>query len=105
MIGFVFWVAFHFCLIKRFLSVLRRRNNCGDKRLYAFVLWLFLFYVLFMIGSLVEGPFEFPSGAVPFYFLMGLALGLMRWQVPQTNRTLPPKGSGAAYQDSNFSPI
>jgi O-antigen ligase len=80
-IGFALWIAFHFCLIKRFINVLRQRSSYDDKRLFALVLWFFLFYVLFMIGSLVEGPFEFPSGAVPFYFLMGFALGLMRWQL------------------------
>jgi O-antigen ligase len=81
-IGFALWIAFHLSLIKRFISALRQRGRCDDKRLSAFVLWFFLFYVLFMIGSLVEGPFEFPSGAVPFYFLMGFALGLIRWQLP-----------------------
>jgi hypothetical protein len=37
-----------------------------------------------MLASFVEPPFEFPSGAVPFYFWTGFALGLMRWRlVPQ----------------------
>lgn len=86
LIGFVIWIAFHFLLIKRFISVLRQRNTCDDKRLSAFVLWLFLFYVLFMITSLVEGPFEAPSGAVQFYFFMGFALGLMRWHMSDKNK-------------------
>jgi O-antigen ligase len=89
LIGFVIWIAFHFLLITRFVSVLRRRNTGDDKRLPAFVLWLFLFYVLFMITSLVEAPFEFPSGAVPFYFFMGLALGLMRWHMSDNNKREP----------------
>jgi O-antigen ligase len=80
-IGFAVWIAFHFCLIRRFSYAIRQRAACEDKRIAAFVLWLFLFYVLFMIGSLVEAPFEFPSGAVPFYFLMGFALGLIRWNL------------------------
>jgi len=80
-IGFAAWLAFHFLLIKRFIVALRRRNNCDDKWLASFVLWFFLFYVLFMISSLVEAPFEFPSSAVPFYFFMGFALGLMQ-QMP-----------------------
>jgi O-antigen ligase len=77
-IGFAAWVAFHFFLIKRFLTALRRRNACDDQRSSSFVLWFFLFYVIFMIGSLVEGPFEFPSSAIPFYFFMGFALGLIQ---------------------------
>lgn len=80
-IGFAFWLAFHFYLIKRFIVALRRRNTCEDKWLSSLVLWLFLFYVLFMISSLVEAPFEFPSSAVPFYFLTGFALGLIQ-QMP-----------------------
>jgi len=77
-VGFAVWIAFHFCIIRAFIHALRQRRHCPDGRLAAFVLWAFLFYVLFMIGSLVEAPFEFPSGAVPFYFFMGLTLGLIR---------------------------
>jgi len=86
LIGFVLWIAFHFLLIKRFISVLRQRSSSDDKLASAFVLWLFLYYVLFVNVSLVEGPFEFPSGAVPFYFFMGFALGLMRWHLSDKNK-------------------
>lgn len=79
-IGFCFWIAFHFCIIKRFLHGIRQRRHC-DKEMYSWVLWIFLFYVLFMITSLVEGPFEFPSGAIPLYFFMGLGLGIVRWRI------------------------
>jgi O-antigen ligase len=91
-IGIIFWIAFHFCLIKRFIYALRQRHTCGDERLSAFVLWLFLFYVLFMISSFVEGLFEFPSGGVPFFFLMGFALGLMRWRLPDKNKSNQRQG-------------
>jgi O-antigen ligase len=87
-VGFTVWVAFHFCLLKRFFYAFRQRHSC-DKRLYAFVLWLFLFYVIFMLGSFVEGPFEYPSRAIPFYFLMGLALGLIRWHLPVRTKGTP----------------
>ncbi len=89
LIGFALWIAFHFLLVKRFISVLRRRSSGDDKLTSAFVLWLFLFYVLFVNVSLVEGPFEFPSGAVPFYFFMGFALGLMRWHLSPKNQRQP----------------
>lgn len=81
-VGFAMWIAFHFCLIKRFIGALRQRRHCEDKRLCALVLWFFLYYVIFMIVSLVEAAFEYPSGAIPFYFFMGIALGLIRWQFP-----------------------
>ncbi|MGA6952529.1 MAG: O-antigen ligase family protein, partial [Candidatus Sulfotelmatobacter sp.] len=77
-IGFAAWIAFHFFLIKRFINALRQRKSCDNQQVSSLVLWFFLFYVLFMIGSLVEAPFEFPSSAVPFYFFMGFALGLIQ---------------------------
>jgi len=85
-VGCAIWIAFHFCLWARFFHAFRQRRSC-DKRIYAFVLWSFLFYVLFMMSSLVESPFEYPADAIPFYFLMGFALGLIRWH-------LSPKSKG-----------
>jgi len=80
LVGFTVWLAFHFCIVKRFFYAYRHRQF-ADKKIYAFVLWFFLYYVLFMLVSLVEAPFEFPSSAVPFYFLMGYGLGLIRWHL------------------------
>jgi hypothetical protein len=77
-VGIIVWIVFHFSLIRPFIIAIRQRKTFPDKRLYSFVLWLFFFYVLFMITSLVEGPFEFPSGAVPFYFFMGFSMGVIR---------------------------
>jgi hypothetical protein len=34
----------------------------------------------------VEGAFEFPSGAILFYFFMGFALGLIRWHLSDRNK-------------------
>jgi O-antigen ligase len=85
-IGFAVWIAFHFCIVKRFIYAIRQRRRGADKQLSALVLWFFLFYVLFMIGSLVEGAFEFPSGAILFYFFMGFALGLIRWHLSDRNK-------------------
>lgn len=84
-IGLLVWIAFHASIIRIFIKTYRARRRC-DKRLYDFMQWLFLWYVLFMIVSWVEGPFEYPSGAVPFYFFTGLTVGLARWQVPDQTR-------------------
>jgi len=83
-VGFAFWAAFHVCLWTRFAHAYRQRRYC-DRRLYSFTLWFFLYYVLFMMSSLVESPFEYPGTAIPFYFLMGFALGLMRWHLSPKN--------------------
>jgi O-antigen ligase len=84
-VGFLFWVLFHLCLIQRFIYAFWRRKTY-DKQVYELILWVFLFYVMFMIAALVEAPFEFPSSAIQFYFFMGVGLGLARWQIPHPGR-------------------
>lgn len=81
-VGFAIWLVFHLSLIGTFLYALLRKRQ-GNRQFHDLVLWLFLFYILFMIASFVEAPFEFPSAAVRFYVLMGFAVGLIRWQLPK----------------------
>jgi O-antigen ligase len=88
LIGFAMWIAFHFFVIKTFIKVFRQRHSC-DKRLYAFVLWVFLFYIIVTISSLVEPTFEYPSFAIPFYFLIGFAVGTIRWHLFSRNNPEP----------------
>jgi hypothetical protein len=83
-VGIIMWIAFHLCIVQRCISALRRRAGF-DPRLSAFVIWFFLFYVLFMISSTVEGAFEFPAFAIPFFFFAGFALGQMRWHQSAEN--------------------
>jgi O-antigen ligase len=90
-IGFLFWVLFHLFVLKRFLYAFRLRRHC-DKQLADFIVWLFMVYVAFMLEASVEPTFEFPSAAIPFYFFVGLALGLIRWQFGQRS-----KGGNNAY--------
>jgi O-antigen ligase len=85
-VGFAFWIAFHFCLWTRFVYAFRQRRS-SDKQVYSFVLWFFLFYVLLMMSSFVESPFEYPADAIPFFFLMGFALGLIRWHLSPKNKS------------------
>jgi O-antigen ligase len=80
-IGFALWVAFHLCLLQRFVYAFRRRHQF-DKLHADLILWLFIFYLIFMIVMHVEPGLEFPSGAIPFYFFVGLILGMIRWQIP-----------------------
>jgi len=81
-IGLLPWLAFHVCLLSRFIYALWRRREY-DKQLGDLILWLFIVYLIYMIESNVEPSFEFPSASIPFYFYMGLALGLIRWQLPR----------------------
>ncbi len=75
LVGLVFWVLFHVCILRRFFQALRQRRFLHEK-LSRFILWLFVFYVLSMIVTSVQPLLDFSYGAIPFYFLMGVALGL-----------------------------
>jgi O-antigen ligase len=79
--GLLPWVGLHFYILRRFLLAYRQRRRL-DRRMAEFMLWLFMLYLVFMISAFVEPAFEFPSAAIPFYFFIGLALGLIRWQFP-----------------------
>jgi hypothetical protein len=89
--GFAVWVAFHLCLLTRFVYAFRRRHLC-DKLHADLILWLFIFYLIFMIVMHVDPGLEFPSGAIPFYFFVGLILGIIRWQIPAANERAESDG-------------
>jgi O-antigen ligase len=89
LLGLSVWVLFHFFIVKRFLSVFRRRSQL-DKRSYALVLFLFFVYLLSMLTTSVQAALEFSYFAIPFYFMMGFALGFMRWQLYSTEHEKVP---------------
>ena len=95
LIGLVAWVILHLYVLKRFIYAFRQRRYC-NKQLSDLILWLFIVYVVFMIEASVEPTFEFPSAAIPFYFFIGLALGLIRWQVPQVKEERVPQETSMA---------
>ena len=47
-------------------------------------LWFFAFAVLGLLDSLVQPYFEFSHSAVPFFFLMGVALGISPEASPES---------------------
>lgn len=79
--GALGWVLFHFFLCMRFLHAFRYRRY-ASKLVADLVLWLFVLYLVFMLTMSVEPALEFPSSAIPFYFFVGLTLGVIRWQIP-----------------------
>ena len=83
LVGLAIWAFFHFLIVRRFVHVLRRRGQL-DKKHSDLRLWLFIFYILFMLVTSVQPYLEFSYGAIPFYFLMGFALGIMRWQLAES---------------------
>jgi hypothetical protein len=90
LVGFLFWLMFHYFLLKRFYYVYRIRDRL-DRRLYHLLMWLFLSYLLMMIHTSVQPAFEFAYGSIPFYFMMGLFLGITRWRLAdQESRNSEP---------------
>jgi hypothetical protein len=89
-LGLVVWIAFHLSILKTFVHAFRARASL-DSKLYAVILWLFLLYIILMIDASVTPSLEMSFGSIPFYFLTGFALGVIRYQLksaPCTNREL-----------------
>ena len=80
LVGLLVWLVFLVSVTRRFVHAIRRRVEADDG-VHQLVLWLFFFFVLAMIQTSVQPALEFSHGAIPFYFLVGFALGVMRWQV------------------------
>lgn len=79
-LGLVVWAGFHLSLLKRFTRAFYARAYLDDKS-FTLVLWLFLLYLILMIDMSVQPGLEFSFGAIPFYFLMGFALGVISFQL------------------------
>jgi O-antigen ligase/polysaccharide polymerase Wzy-like membrane protein len=76
-LGLCVWLLFHGLLLARFVRVIRKSREVHSET-REFVVWLFAFYVLALILSLVQPTLEFSHCAVPLYFLLGVGLGIMR---------------------------
>lgn len=80
LLGLAVWMIFHFLILRSFYKGLRARSLLDDVS-GDLLLWLLCLYLLFMVTASVQPLLEFSHGAVPFYFLMGFALGIVRWRV------------------------
>jgi O-antigen ligase len=87
--GLAIWLSLHFFILRTFYKGLRARSLLDDVTA-DLLLWLFFLYLLFMITTSVQPLLEFSHGAVPFFFLMGFAAGIVRWQVLEEVMTLRP---------------
>jgi len=87
-VGFMVWLAFNGCLMARFIYAYRHWRS-WDALFREFALWSFLYYLTFIIVSLVEGPLEQPAIAVPFYFSVGLTVGVIRLRMVEDRRGTP----------------
>lgn len=76
-LGVSFWLLFHGLVLVRFVRLIRKNRAVGGET-RDFLVWLFAFYVLALILSLVQPTLEFSHCAIPLYFLLGVGLGIAR---------------------------
>jgi O-antigen ligase len=74
-IGLSFWLLFITLVLVRYVQFLRMRTASEDTRVT--ILWLFLCFLQFLLTASVQPTFEFSHGSMPFYFLVGLGVGIM----------------------------
>ncbi len=74
-VGLSFWLLFIGLVFVRFVRVLRMRSASGEAT--TTLLWLFLCFLLFLVTASVQPTFEFSHGSMPFYFMLGLGIGIM----------------------------
>ncbi len=76
LIGMVIWVILHYRIISLFFRGIKFYPKGTFE--YNVVLWFFIFYVLGMLLTTVQPWLEFSYGAIPFYMLIGFALGFIK---------------------------
>jgi O-antigen ligase len=76
-LGVSVWLLFHGLVLGRLATFIRKTRGVGNET-RDFVVWLFAFYVLALILSLVQPTLEFSHCAIPLYFLLGVGLGIAR---------------------------
>ena len=75
-VGLSMWVLFIILTALRYIRALRRGHTLGEWS--PLILWLFLYFVLALLFTSVQPAFEFSHGAIPFYFFLGLTIGVLR---------------------------
>ncbi len=85
--GIIPWLLFHVCMIGRFVSAQRGRLHLSLEQ-RDLMLWLFAFYVLALVLSMVQPAFEFSHCAIPVFFLLGMALGIAPETSPASDALL-----------------
>ena len=82
-LGTSIWLLFILLVSARFVRTLRHRARL-DEKVFRLTLFLFLYFAVALLNTSVQPTLEFSHGALPFFFLVGVALGVMRWQTGDT---------------------
>jgi hypothetical protein len=74
-LGLSIWLLFIVLVLVRYVRILRIRSV--PEGASATILWLFLCFLLVLIHASVQPSLELSHGSIPFYFLLGLGIGIM----------------------------
>jgi hypothetical protein len=75
-IGSLFWFLLNLRIFTLFIKSLKNtRKKTFNRDLFH---WFFLFYILGMLLTSVQPWLEFSFGSIPFFMMIGFALGMMR---------------------------
>jgi O-antigen ligase len=74
-VGLSLWLLFIGLIFLRFVRALRMRSASGEAT--TTLLWLFLCFLLFLLTASVQPTFEFSHGSMPFYFMLGMGIGII----------------------------
>jgi hypothetical protein len=86
LVGLSIWLIFIFTMLKRLRHAVRgRKTEAGVS--CPLRLWFLAFSLLGLLDSMVQPYFEFSHSAVPYFFLVGVALGMNPKEV--TERVVP----------------
>ena len=75
-VGLSIWLLFIVLVVVRYIRFLG--ISFPSVGISALILWLFLHLVVALLETSVQPTLEFSHGAIPFFFLQGLAIGIMR---------------------------
>ena len=75
-LGLSIWLLFLVLLARRYVQFLRSPSAPAEAS--DLVLWLLMYSALAFLFTSVQPEFEFSHGAIPFFFLQGVAIGAMR---------------------------
>jgi len=74
-VGLSIWLLFLALVLVRYVRFLRMQSAPEGTRVT--ILWLFLCLLLYLLTASVQPTLEFSHGSMPFYFLLGLGIGIM----------------------------
>jgi len=102
LVGLSIWLLFLWIVMKRLWAAVRQPRRTGVVSC-PLRLWLLAFSVLGLLDSMVQPYFEFSHSAVPFFFLLGVGLGISQKQAMERSTLAPDQVSiillGTAQRD------